>query len=646
MKMLVGSPIRTTCAVLSVAAEALALSYIAAPAQGWTVWKPGSVNTAYENAFGITLDGNGDVIACGIQSNNGTGPSDFYVVKLRGFDGAELWGLSPAIDGQAHFQDYAYSVAVDSTNNVISGGYLTNNASKEDGFITKLASANGSILWTQLFNGTNFSGKIINGAGNGNDKIETQRAIVVDASGAPPSNNVYVAGRVRNAAPPPTPTPWPSDFTVLQFDSNGNELRRTTVWQPGTGMDPSGLNVGYAVAVDSGNVYAAGTIKYADRDFAVAKVRPIGTPTPVAWVYHRSGTGLGSIDAATALTVVNSGIPATPKAIFATGYLNQGLAVVKLLEASSGLSVSEDWVYSPQDTSYPYSTAGSNTVIVDPSGDVIVAGTIQALPPPNGSGTEDLFVVKLRGTGPSKGTEIWRTVINGTWGGDDEAKDIAWDQAGNIVVVGATNLHNAEWLGGPEGFAVAKLRPSDGSLVWPNGLLELEGTKLGAENEAWRVTIDNSSQDILAAGYLENGTTGEDFAVARIGACSGDASVQCGDGIAQPGEACDDGGKCVGGSNPNAKCPARVSGGVDCAGGGVCTPQSGDWCSKYCRAECVGDCNADGVVTQAEYDKAYQIAQGTAPLSNCYGADGNNSCEVEVNELIAAQSNKNNGCTH
>jgi len=59
----------------------------------------------------------------------------------------------------------------------------------------------------------------------------------------------------------------------------------------------------------------------------------------------------------------------------------------------------------------------------------------------------------------------------------------------------------------------------------------------------------------------------------------------CGNGIIESPETCDDGGTCVGGTDDGLKCPSNVSGGVDCAAPGVCTPFGGDGCANNCTTE-------------------------------------------------------------
>ena len=55
------------------------------------------------------------------------------------------------------------------------------------------------------------------------------------------------------------------------------------------------------------------------------------------------------------------------------------------------------------------------------------------------------------------------------------------------------------------------------------------------------------------------------LAVAVLGSTRA-ATAQCGNGIIDPGEDCDDGGTCIGGTNAGTHCTAET----DCLGNGVC----------------------------------------------------------------------------
>ena len=61
-------------------------------------------------------------------------------------------------------------------------------------------------------------------------------------------------------------------------------------------------------------------------------------------------------------------------------------------------------------------------------------------------------------------------------------------------------------------------------------------------------------------------------------------------------------------------------------------------------AQCVGDCNGDGMVAINELITGVNIAQGATPLSQCPSFDVNGDNMVGINELITAVNNALNGC--
>jgi hypothetical protein len=66
--------------------------------------------------------------------------------------------------------------------------------------------------------------------------------------------------------------------------------------------------------------------------------------------------------------------------------------------------------------------------------------------------------------------------------------------------------------------------------------------------------------------------------------CRHITSSRCGDNVVDPGEACDDGARCVGGTAPGTACNATVAN--TCPGAGSsCQRRGGDGCNTACRIE-------------------------------------------------------------
>ena len=124
------------------------------------------------------------------------------------------------------------------------------------------------------------------------------------------------------------------------------------------------------------------------------------------------------------------------------------------------------------------------------------------------------------------------------------------------------------------GFAVVKLSGSDGSEL-------LRAVTYGSNpnhqpsGAAKAVAVDAAGHPV-AAGVIYNSDTGSDFIVVNPGVPAG---PQCGDGVVEPGEDCDDGntadGDCCSATCQFEPAGTACGGGCDpgtCDGAGVCQP--------------------------------------------------------------------------
>jgi uncharacterized delta-60 repeat protein len=298
---------------------------------GGELWRAvinGSLPNSSDVAFAVAVDAAGDVVAAGFTQNTGTDPADFTVVKLSGADGTELW--RQVINGSANFFDQAFAVTVDGAGNVIAAGSIQNTGIFDDFTVVKLSGADGTELWRQVINGTgnvtdrvlavavDAAGNVVaagftQNAGTGQDftvvkfdgesgaelwrqeingtaanSLDQARAITVDGMG-----NVMAAGRTRNAG-------TTDDLTVVKFDGeSGAELWRQVI----SGSADVSTDDALAVAVDAaGNVVAAGHTENAgtDDDFTVVKFD--GESGAELWRQEINGTA-NEFDQARAITV-------------------------------------------------------------------------------------------------------------------------------------------------------------------------------------------------------------------------------------------------------------------------------------------------------------------------------------------------------
>ncbi len=91
----------------------------------------------------LSVGGFGDVVAAGVLVNTETG-ADFFVVKLSGTTGTELWRR--VIDAPGNGRDEAFSVRIDKSGNVIASGTLAAGDADEGFNVVRLSGATGAWL--------------------------------------------------------------------------------------------------------------------------------------------------------------------------------------------------------------------------------------------------------------------------------------------------------------------------------------------------------------------------------------------------------------------------------------------------------------------------------------------------------------------
>jgi uncharacterized delta-60 repeat protein len=259
------------------------------------------------------------------------------------------------------------------------------------------------------------------------------------------------------------------------------------LWEQNVNGSLNAQDSALAVAVDNqGNVIAAGRIVNAGTlsDFAVAKFRGSGAQL---WQYDLNVTGGGS-DAASSVVVDPAGNVVAAGQTSNTG-TGSDFTVAKFDRDGTLL-----WRQDVTGTAGGVDAAWS--VATDARGNVIAAGQTTN----TGTGS-DFTVVKF-----SKiGTPLWRQDLNGSGNGNDAAVSVAVDKKGNIAVAGAVfNSSTAT------DFAVVKMDP-DGTLLWEQ---DLHGAPL-AHDQAFSVAVD-ARGNVIAAGRIVNTLTGHDFTVVKF----------------------------------------------------------------------------------------------------------------------------------
>lgn len=142
--------------------------------------------------------------------------------------------------------------------------------------------------------------------------------------------------------------------------------------------------------------------------------------------------------------------------------------------------------------------AGKQAVAVDEAGNVFVAGYANS-----GANNRDIVTAKYDG---ATGAFVWGVRFDGA-GLDDEARDLALDSVGNLVVSGFTTRAD-----GNRDLLVMKLAGASGDQLW---LAQNDGAS-GGNDVASVVSID-ASDDVIAAGYVDGEVNAEFVALKLAG---------------------------------------------------------------------------------------------------------------------------------
>ncbi len=289
---------------------------------GNIIWADTLDNGSGGNAYGIAVDGSGNVYVTG-YSYIGSNDADYLTVKYDSL-GNIVWADTLDNGGT----DDAYGIAVDGSGNVYVTGY--SKIDSNDDYLTVKYDSLGNIIWADTLDNGNFDGAYgvaVDGSGNvyvtgysyigsndadyltvkydslgnmvwadtlDNSAWDYARGIAVDGSG-----NVYVTGESYIDVK--------YDYLTVKYDSLGNILWSDT-------LDNSSDDEAYGVAVDnSGNVYVTG---YSDNgsndDYLTVKYDSLGN---MVWADTLDN---GSNDKAYGVAVDGSGN------IYVTGISNNG----------------------------------------------------------------------------------------------------------------------------------------------------------------------------------------------------------------------------------------------------------------------------------------------------------------------------------
>jgi len=337
-------------------------------------------------AFGIALDGSGNVYVTGGSVGSGT-DRDYATIKYDP-DGDTAWVRRYNGEGDSH--DVALAIAVDGAANVYVTGESFGGFGTDYDYATIKYYPNGDTAWVRRYDGPA-------------DSSDWAQDVEVDGSG-----NVYVTGWSYDNA-----TNY--DYATIKYYSNGDVAWVRRYNGPGDSTDYAQV-----MAVDSsGNAYVTGHSHggVTSLDFATIKYYPNGD---TAWVRRYNGPG-NKWDWAFGIAVDGSGN--VHVAGFSEGIgSDQDYATVKY--NSDGDTA---WVRRYNGPANKHDLAGA--LAVDDSGNVCVTGWSRT------SLTEDDYItVKYYPNGDT----AWLRSYNGPANGHDWGGPIAVDGSGNVYVTGCS----------------------------------------------------------------------------------------------------------------------------------------------------------------------------------------------------------------
>jgi len=348
-------------------------------------------NDDYANS--MELDGNGNIYISG--SNQGIGTSlDFFLIKYRP-NGDSIW--IRRFNGAGNSNDFAHSLKVDNSNNIIVTG-STSNFSQGD-FLTLKYDSNGVLLWNKTYNAPD-------------NLSETANFISIDNT-----NNIYISGISNGSG-------TGQDFCIIKYNSNGDQQ-----WmQRYNGMSNQDDRL-YAMTVDRvGNVIVTGSTRDTLQDDKYCTIK-----------YNSSGNQLWlrKFDRNYYLNFASSVQTDSLNNIYVTGATvsySSKMDISTIKYTPSGDSI---WVrtFNQTDNIYP----SSYSMILDETGNPYITGTTT----PTGNGSEmNYLTLKYNTTGEFQ----WFKIYNGSGNQMDQSTSICLDKKKNVYVTGlSTNANTSGW---------------------------------------------------------------------------------------------------------------------------------------------------------------------------------------------------------
>jgi uncharacterized delta-60 repeat protein len=418
----------------------------------------------------MAIDANGNIFITGnAEPDTVTGSMDYITLKFSPA-GAILWQVQYSRPGVTSGKDEATALALDAADNCFVTG-RSSNGTDDDMITFKYDGSNGSVLFTQIYNGGSGDdrgvdiaidnnqdiivtgrsdngsnqdirtlkystaggilwSKFYNGASNQNDRPVK---IIIDAT-----NNVYIAGEsdVDNSSL------IDYDYVLLKYNSGGTLQWARTVGSNAENDHPSDL------AFDSnGDIIITGkadmntNLLITDNDFMTVKYNPAGA---WQWTKFHSGTRSGGSDIASAIVTDGNG-----NSYVAGGSENTGTqkdATVVKYDVSGNVT----W-FKNYNGEGDFSESG-RSIVIDANDNAFVGGyTFRE------GHNRDILLVKLLPSGDT----VCTFTYDGTQSDDDELVAVARDASGNVYATGYTKN-----IGQKSDMFTMKFNPATCDTMW------------------------------------------------------------------------------------------------------------------------------------------------------------------------------------
>ena len=264
-----------------------------------------TVDLTIDAAYLVGVDGSGDAIVAGVLDNEGTS-RDITVIRFEGATGNEVWRRE--FNGDAGSSDYPWDLVLDASGDVIVAGGLKNDDGigiHQDFFLIRLRGPDGAELWRQLIDGTMAQEPFPADPNEpGTRDFDTARRVAIDASG-----DVIVGGIIYDLDVYAQFTLHKFEGTtgaeVWRQELNGTGY---TPPDPNSASPGDGLHdIPHAIALDgSGDVIATGEFSNAVTFKDVAVVKLAGDDGSVIWQTSLDGN-LSENDRAISVEVDETG---------------------------------------------------------------------------------------------------------------------------------------------------------------------------------------------------------------------------------------------------------------------------------------------------------------------------------------------------